>query len=51
MSKGTLVLHNDILCNIEKDTILHNDTLRNTKKDSFLVSIDRNGGKSKEEET
>jgi hypothetical protein len=34
-----------------KDTILYNDTLRNTKKDSFLVSIDRNGGKSKEEET
>ncbi len=29
--------------------ILHNDTLRNTKKDAFLVSIDRNGGKSKEE--
>ena len=40
---GTIILHND--------TILYNDTLRNTKIDAFLVSIDRNGGKSKEEET
>ncbi len=35
----------------EKDFILYSDTLRNTKKDAFLVSIDRKGGKSKEEET
>jgi hypothetical protein len=34
-----------------KDTILDNDTLRNTMKDVLLVSIDRNGGKSKEGET
>ncbi len=30
--------------------ILYNDALRNTKKNAFLVSIDKNGGKSKEEE-
>ncbi len=35
----------------KKDSILYSDTLRNTKKDTFLVSIDRKGGKSKEEET
>jgi hypothetical protein len=34
-----------------KDTISCNDALRSTKKDVLLVSIDRNGGKSKEEET
>jgi hypothetical protein len=34
-----------------KDAILYNDTLRNTMKDVLLVSIDRNGGESKEEET
>ena len=34
-----------------KDAVLYNDTLRNTTKDVLLVPIDRNGGKSKEEET
>jgi len=48
---GTIILHNDTLRNTKKDTILYNDTLRNVKKDASLVSIDRNGEKSKEEET
>lgn len=37
---------------VPSDTIiLHYDTLCNTSKDAFLVTIDRNAGKSKEEET
>jgi hypothetical protein len=34
-----------------KDAVLYNDILRNTAKGVLLVHIDRNGGKSKEEET